>query len=124
MTNKEKLLIAAILIIVANFILLSMVYGQSNINIRAYVPETEENKKFSNNQAKIEKPTTKENKYLYFFENFWLSQSDEKSIAEAQTIHDKIMSHLLMWLILIIVAVIIFIIVRLINQYLISYFRS
>ena len=126
---KEKLLIVVILIIIANFILLSIGYSQTNVNIRAYVPETEQNKKTLVNQAdNLQQPTTKENKYQYFFEKFWLDQIDKEAKAaeqnEVQTVHDKIASHFLMWLILIAVAVIVFIILRIIDLYIIKHFRS
>ncbi len=126
--GKERLLIVIILIIALNFILLSIGYGQTNVNIRAYVPETEENKRFSNNQIKQEKPTTKENKYQYFFEKFWLTQTDKETNAieqeEVQTIHDKIVSHFFMWLILFVIAIISFFVLRIIDHYIISIFRS
>ncbi|OGY42379.1 MAG: hypothetical protein A2Y82_04460 [Candidatus Buchananbacteria bacterium RBG_13_36_9] len=103
----RKALIILFLSLGLNLFLLSVGHSQTNINVKGYVPETDLNR----NSAKIQnqaKPTTKENKYQYFFEKF-LAQTSSANQGnkqnQAQSIYDKTASNLLLWLVLIIFAV-------------------
>jgi len=121
----RSIIVIAFCVILANFIFLSFGYSQTSVNIQAIVPQTDKN--INIKPEPVIQTTTKENKYLYFFEKI-LSQKQQTvkqgyAKPEAQTVYDKIASWGLMWGLIIALTSIFLIIVRLIDYYLIPHHR-
>lgn len=121
----RRLIVTSFCVILANFIFLSFGYSQTSVNVQAIVPPTDKNNIIMPDPAI--QTTTKENKYLYFFEKY-LSQKQQVAKQgytnpEAQTVYDKIASWGLMWCIIIILTSIFLVIVRSIDHYLFSHRR-
>ncbi len=113
----KKIILTISLVIILNFIYLSFAYSQTtNVNIRAYVPETETNKQVNTQTKQVPSVLTKENKYKYFFDKFWQAEENSlqtETINGAQTVYDRIFSNLLMWVLLFIIAVLLALIIKL-----------
>jgi hypothetical protein len=122
--DYQKIIIIIIVVFIANILYLSIGFSQTNINIRAYVPETEFNKN-SNKVIELSAIKTeskqKENKYLYYFEKYLLKVENDKTKDsinnEAQTGYDRFASHILMWFILFIIAVFTALVMKIIDKY-------
>ncbi len=96
------------LVFTANFIFLSVGFGQPGVNIGGYVPLTSENHEstlnsINDSSVNIQQVKFKENKYLYYFEK--ASEEKSKKVL-VQTDYDKFSSYGLMVLVLIIFAII------------------
>jgi hypothetical protein len=109
----QRAIVIIVCVLVVNFLILSIGYGQTNINIQAVVPQTETNKNIKTNQVQS---TTKENIYQYFFEK-GLNEQNTADTQESQTIYDRISSYALMVVLMFIVALLMTIILKVIEYY-------
>jgi len=118
---RHQLLIIIILAIVANFIFLSIGFSQDKgVQLQGIVPLTDKNidQTFKSrlNSQMAKQPTTKENKYLQFFDKGLEIEEKEKELAllssKNQTIHDRFASYGLMIFVLVIVAALLIFILR------------
>lgn len=116
--SKHIIIAVVIIAILANFIFLSIGYGQGSIGIKAVVPQTEFNRNVNQNSTNSQQPLYKENKYLYFFEkSFALRQAPETdSQSKVQTSYDKIASYGLMVLVLVLFAAILLLFLHIIDD--------
>jgi len=115
----RQIFVIVFLVILANFIFWSISFSQNGVSIGGTVRETEANKnspKLQQTQSNTEtvKPTTKENKYLYFFEKNYFKEDQPE--MPTQTIYDKVSSYLLMCLVMITSAVFLLLILRFFDQ--------
>jgi hypothetical protein len=109
----QRAIVIIVCIVVVNFLILSIGYGQTNINIQAIVPQTEANKNITTDQVQT---TTKENIYQYYFEK-GLSQKDTIDSRESQTIYDRVASYLLMAALMFVVALLSMVTLKIIEYY-------
>lgn len=119
----RKASIIIIITISLNLFILSIGHSQTNVNIGAIVPETEFNRNSLKQQIKLKdhNPATGENKYLYFFEKTLGLQAEvEKKTGEPakeiQTVHDRVSSSLLLWVLMVLAAVLAIIILKMIDR--------
>jgi len=121
MHTFRKIIIFIFLVLIFNFFYLSVGYGQNNVNVSGFVPETEKNR--ITTEEAIKQGVTKENKYYYFFEKYWEIEKAKESPYQtinnqSQTIYDKISSYSLMLVLLIIAGLVIVFILRFIDKFL------
>ncbi len=119
----RKIISLIIIAVVLNLTILSITHGQSNVSIGGIVPVTDLNRNSPRQQINVknQNPATGENKYLYFFEKTLgleteAGKNPDAATAEGQTVHDRIFSSLLLWLLMIIVAVLVIIILKMFDR--------
>jgi predicted PurR-regulated permease PerM len=119
----RKIISLLVLALIINLTILSISYGQNNVNIGGIVPVTEFNKNSTKQQINVknQNPTPAQNVYLYFFEKtLGLQTEAEKNqdnpTDEAQTVYDQVYSSLLLWVLMFVVAVIVLFILRIIDR--------
>jgi len=117
----RKLITIFFCVILANFIFLSIGFSQNSVGVSGYVPQTDKN--INIKPELVPKATTKENKYLYFFEKFLSQKQQEESFSDnnkdVQSIYDRVACWGLMWGVLFVLAAIFLLILRTIDYYLI-----
>lgn len=106
-----------ICVLVVNLLVLTIGYGQSNVNVQAVVPLTENNKKDTISPSP--NPSFKENKFQYYFEKYWEAgqTKEEYNIEQNYSFYDKITTLGLMIVLMFITALFTLIILRTIEYY-------